>query len=74
MDIQHYRYVVQKNHPQHYNKTQRGVFSLKHSKLVSLIGPLSTNGIAEDAILEDYFNTDAQQNDLALILLGLFVP
>ena len=44
------------------------------STLVALIGSLSTNEAAEDAIQGGHPDTDARQNDLGLILLGLSVP
>ncbi len=41
--------------------------------MVGLVGPLSTNEKAEDAIRGGHSETDARRNDVALILLALFV-
>ncbi len=42
--------------------------------IVALIGPLSLNKTDKDAIQGGYPDTDVQQNDVGMILLGLFVP
>ncbi len=41
--------------------------------LVALIGPISTNETAEDAVRNDHPDTDARQNHVGSILLALFV-
>lgn len=41
--------------------------------LIGLVKPLSTNKKAVDAIREGYLETNTRQNDVALILLALFI-
>lgn len=42
--------------------------------LIVLVGSFSLNKNAEDAVSQGHVETDAQLNDLGLILLALFVP
>ena len=61
-------------HPDYSIKSQRLAVFISTVKLVVLTGSLSTNESAEDAVGKSHPPTDARENDLAQILLGLFVP
>ena len=41
---------------------------------MALIGSLSTNEFAEKAVKNGHPTTEARQNDLTQVLLGLFIP
>ncbi len=42
--------------------------------LIGLVRPLSSNKRAKSTIKERYLETNVRQNNIALILLALFVP
>lgn len=63
-----------KDHPQFRSVVQHLCNASPCKTLVALVGPLSTNEAAEDAIRGGHLDTDARQNDIGMILLGLFVP
>lgn len=54
-------------------KVQRPFISLECDKLVGLVGLLSINKSSEDVIRRGYPETDARQNDVALIFFALFI-
>ena len=61
-------------HPDYNTKTQKLAISMSAVKLVAISGPLSTNKSAEKKSQQGHPAIDARQNNLAQILLGLFVP
>ncbi len=67
-------FLFDKHHPNPLSKVQRPSTTLECNTLVALVGPLSTNERAENAIRGGHPETDARRNDVALILLALLVP
>lgn len=66
-------FLFDKHHLNSLSKVQQPSITLECNTLVALVGPLSTNENAKDTIKGGYSETDARQNDVALILLALFV-
>ena len=60
-------------HLDYTKKSQRLATSISTVKLMALTGALSTNESAENAVSKGHSSTDARENNLAQILLGLFV-
>lgn len=65
--------LFDKYYPNPLFKVQQSSISLERNTLAGLVGFLSTNKSLEDAIRERHPKTDARQNNVALILLALFV-
>jgi hypothetical protein len=62
------------NHPRHSTHLQRLAHSPHQTATVTLQGQLSEFQSSEDSVLGGHPTTTAIQNDLAEILLGLFIP
>lgn len=63
-----------RDHLEYAFKMQQLINTIDKTKLIALFGSLSPNEAAKNLELYGYLITDAQQNDLGLIFLGLFVP
>ncbi len=66
--------LFDRRHPNLLSKVQRPPTSQECDMLVGLVVLLSTNERVEDAIRGGHPKTDTRRNDVALILLALFVP
>ena len=60
-------------YPDYSIKIQKLALFMSVVKLVTLTKPLSINELAENTVQIGHLATDAQQNDVAQILLNLFV-
>lgn len=54
-------------------KVQQPSITLKYDLLVAFVGPLSTNKNIKDTIKGGHLKTDIKWNNIALILLVLFI-
>ena len=62
------------NHPEHKKKMQTICSPHTTPKLVALVGHISLQQPLEDKVPNGHVETAAMSNDLAVVLLGLFVP
>ena len=65
--------LFDKHHFNPLSKVPKPSIFLKYNILVAPVGPLSTNESAENAIRREHPKTDARRNNVALILLTLFI-
>lgn len=66
-------FLFDKHYSSPLSKVQQLFTTLESSMLIALIGPLSSNERAKNAIRGRYSKTNANQNDNTLILLVLII-